>query len=78
MGSSGEHSRQQVQRSWGRKEFNGFEDEQKGANAAEPRRGEVGDEGGGVTEARSCGLLGHGHTLGFSFKWNGKSLKDLK
>lgn len=38
----------------------------------------VGDEGGGVTEARSCGFLGHGHTLGFSFKWNGKSLKDLK
>lgn len=38
----------------------------------------VGDEGGGVTEARSCGLLGHDQTLGFSSKWNGKSLKDLK
>lgn len=36
----------------------------------------VGDEGEGVTEARSCGLLGHGHPLGFS--WNVKSLKDLK
>lgn len=31
----------------------------------------VGDEGEGVTEARSCGLLGHGHPLGFS--WNVKS-----
>lgn len=46
----------------------------------EPNRTEekVGDGGGGVTEARSCGLLGHGQTLGFSSKWNVKSLKDLK
>lgn len=46
----------------------------------EPNRTEekLGDEGGGVTEARSCGLLGHGQTLGFSSKWNVKSLKDLK
>lgn len=38
----------------------------------------VGDEGGGVTEARSCGLLGRGQTPGFSSKWSVKSLNDLK
>lgn len=38
----------------------------------------MGDESEGVTEVRPWGLQDHGQILGFSSKWNGMSLKDLK
>lgn len=58
---------EQVQRPWGRKEFAALEDEQEGASTAELQE-EKADEGGGVTAARSRGLLGRGQILGFSSK----------
>lgn len=59
MGSSRVRTLQteQIQRPWGRKEFDVFEVEREGANTAERQEEEkVGDEGGGVTEVRSWGL----------------------